>query len=447
MPRVLLLLPTTTYRTRAFVDAARRQGVDVTIGSEKPNALASLNPTAFLTLRFRDPPHAARQAAQFAAKHPLDAVVPADSQVLAVAAAICELLGLRHNSVESIATAENKHHMRQVFEQASVPSPQFRLCSLDDERGALANRIEYPCVIKPLALSASQGVIRADDDGQFIRAVSRLEAILKREHDAPPVSDISGDGRRSSQVRSPESSGQFLVEQFVGGPEVALEGMLSRGELRMLALFDKPDPLNGPFFEETIYVTPSRLAAEMQEEIAQCAAQAARALGLMEGPIHAELRLAEDGPSVIEVNARSIGGLCSRALRFGTELSLEELIIRLALEDDFELPERQRQATGVMMIPTARAGRLIEIRGLDEAQAVSGVEDVTISAHLGQRLVPLPEGSRYLGFIFARAESPEAVEGALRESHAKLEFVIEPTVDRTRDDGRTSLSARSTGAV
>ena len=426
MPRVLLLLPTTTYRTQSFVEAAQRLGVNVTIGSEKPSTLTNLNPTALLTLRFDDPAHASRQAAEFAAKHPIDAVVPVDGQVVAVAAAICEMLGLRHNSVESIANAQNKHHMRQVFQQAGVPSSEYRLCSLDDERGALANGIEYPCVIKPLALSGSQGVIRVDTAEEFIQAVGRLETILKREQDATPASDASGDGRAQSQVRSPESSRQFLVEQFVGGPEVALEGMLTRGELRMLALFDKPDPLDGPFFEETIYVTPSRLATEIQEEIAQCAAQAARALGLTEGPVHAELRLGKDGPSVIEVNPRSIGGLCSRVLRFGTGLSLEELIIRHALEEDFELPKRQSHATGVMMIPTARAGRLIEVRGLDEAKAVSGIEDVTISAHLGQRLVPLPEGSRYLGFIFARADSPQAVEAALRESHSKLEFVIEP---------------------
>ena len=202
--------------------------------------------------------------------------------------------------------------------------------------------------------------------------------------------------------------------------------MLTRGELRVLALFDKPDSLDGPFFEETIYVTPSRLSEDVQKTIAQCVGQAAEALSLTEGPIHAELRLGRDGPSVIEVNARSIGGLCSRVLRFGTGLSLEELIIRHALEDDFELPKRQWQAAGVMMIPVPRAGRFIEIRGLDEAKAVSGVEEVTISAHPGQRLVPLPEGSRYLGFIFARAESPEAVEAALRESHAQLEFEIQP---------------------
>ena len=405
MPRVLLLLPTTTYRTEAFVGAASRLGVDVTVASEQLNTLTRLNAAGLLTLDFKDPQRAAQRVVEFSASHRIDAVVPVDSQVVVVGAAISAALGLRHNSVESATAAQDKHRMRQQFKQAGVPTPPFTLCSLDEDRAALAGRVDFPCVVKPLSLAASQGVIRADDQRQFILAVNRLDAILKSRS-------------------TPASSRQFLVEEFVGGPEVALEGMLTRGELRVLALFDKPDPLDGPFFEETIYVTPSRLAAEMQEEIAQCAEQAARALGLTEGPIHAELRLAKDGPSMIEVNARSIGGLCSRVLRFGTAMSLEELIIRCALEGDFELPKRQSQATGVMMIPTPRAGRLIEVRGIDEAKAVSGVEDVTLSAHLGQRLVPLPEGSRYLGFIFARADSPEAVEAALRESHAQLGFVI-----------------------
>jgi biotin carboxylase len=289
-------------------------------------------------------------------------------------------------------------------------------------------------------------VIRVDTAEEFIQAVGRLETILNNEYKNHAVSGSSGacNATRMSGAVT-ETSRQFLAERFVGGPEVALEGMLSRGKLCTLALFDKPDPLNGPFFEETIYVTPSRLSEDVQKTIAQCAGQAAGALSLTDGPVHAELRLGKDGPSVIEVNPRSIGGLCSRALRFGTGMSLEELIIRHALEEDFELPKRQPQATGVMMIPTARAGRFIEVRGLDEAKMVSGIKDVTISAHLGQRLVPLPEGSRYLGFIFARAESPEAVEAALRESHAQLEFVIEPFVDR--EDDCTSLSERSTEAV
>jgi biotin carboxylase len=437
MQRVLLLLPTTSYRTEDFVGAASRLGVDVTVASEKPNALARLNPAGLLTLDFKDPQHAAQQVIEFSTNHRIDAVVPVDSKVIVVGAAISAALGLRHNSIESAMVAQDKHRMRQRFQQAGVPSPQFTYCSLDEDRAALAGRIDFPCVVKPLSLAASQGVIRADDETQFIRAVNRLEAILKRQHDAPPASDTACNSGEQVEVLSPASTRHFLIEQFVGGPEVALEGMLSHGELHTLALFDKPDPLDGPFFEETIYVTPSRLAAEMQEQIAQTAEQAARALGLTEGPIHAELRLATDGPSVIEVNARSIGGLCSRVLRFGAGVSLEELIIQHAFEEDLELPARQVQAAGVMMIPTARGGVLIEVRGLDQARAVTAIEDVTISAHLGQRLVPLPEGSQYLGFIFARARSPELVEAALRESHAQLEFVIEPAVDPTRQHGQT----------
>jgi biotin carboxylase len=268
----------------------------------------------------------------------------------------------------------------------------------------------YPCVVKPLMLSASRGVIRADDEGQFVGAVRRLEAIL-RTPDAAALGDIAR---------------QVLVEAFIPGREVALEGLLVRGELHVLALFDKPDPLDGPFFEETIYVTPSRLPAPVQAEIASCTARAARALGLQDGPVHAELRVNRRGPSVIEVAARSIGGLCSRTLRFGTGLSLEELILRHALGMGIPSLERERQAAGVMMIPIPRAGVLKEVRGQAEARSVPGIEEIAITAHAGEDLVPLPEGARYLGFIFARAESPERVEAALREAHRRLEFIVMP---------------------
>jgi biotin carboxylase len=200
--------------------------------------------------------------------------------------------------------------------------------------------------------------------------------------------------------------------------------LLRDGELTVLALFDKPDPLVGPFFEETIYVTPSRLAGEAQERIARVASHGALALGLRDGPVHAELRLNEAGPWLIEIAARSIGGLCSRTLRFGTAMSLEELILRHALRMEMPEPERERRAAGVMMIPIPRAGILGEVRGLEDARAVADIEDVTISIHVGQRLVPLPEGSRYLGFIFSRAASPERAEAALREAHALLEFEV-----------------------
>jgi biotin carboxylase len=317
MPRVLLLLPTTTYRTQAFMEAARRLGVEVTVASEEASTLTKLNPSGLLRLHFGDPQRAARQVVQFALKHPIAAVVPVDDQVTVCAATICEALGLRHNSVESANAARNKHRMRERLGQAGVPQPRYKLCSLDDDPVRIADQVQYPCVVKPLTLSGSRGVIRSNTGVEFVRAVARLDHILRSEF--RESYSAAGPGSRPEHSL-PAAARQFLVEDFVAGQEVALDGLLTRGELRVLALFDKPDPLDGPFFAETIYVTPSRLAASVQEDIARCTAHACRAIGLTEGPVHAELRINGGGPWIIEINPRSIGGLCSRVLRFGTGL-------------------------------------------------------------------------------------------------------------------------------
>jgi biotin carboxylase len=276
---------------------------------------------------------------------------------------------------------------------------------MDEDAQALAARIRYPCVIKPLRLSASRGVIRADDPASFAVAQQRLGKIL----------ESCGD-----------SAGQFLVEEFVPGEEVALEGLLVRDRLHVLALFDKPDPLNGPFFEETIYVTPSRHPAARQAAMVACAAAAARALGLREGPVHAELRWNDRGPWLVELAARSIGGRCSAVLRFGEgSVSLEEILLRQAAGLPLPSLEREAGAAGVMMIPVPGAGRLREVQGIDAARAVPGIDDVVITAHRGQDLVPWPEGSRYPGFIFARAPSPREAEQALRAAHTHLRFIMD----------------------
>jgi biotin carboxylase len=406
--RLLLLLPTTTYRTEAFLEAARALGVEVIVASEQRATLQEALPDGLLTLDFLKPDVAAREVAEFARRRPLDAVVPVDDLTTVVGATIAEALGLHANSVESARAARNKRVMRELLGRAGVPEPQFSVFSLDDGPERVARQVPYPCVVKPTILSGSRGVIRADNPTELVTAFRRLEAILT----SPEVSALGEDAR------------EVLVEGFVPGPEVALEGLLVGGELRVLALFDKPDPLDGPFFEETIYVTPSRFPADVQRAVADCTARAARALGLREGPVHAELRVNEAGPWMIEIAARSIGGLCSRVLRFGTGMSLEELILRHALGLEIPSFEPEREAAGVMMIPIPRAGVLEEVRGEDEALAVRGIQEIAITAHRGQELVPLPEGWRYLGFIFARAGSPEAVEAALRAAHRRLEFVI-----------------------
>ena len=399
--RLLLLLPTRTYRTEDFVDAARTLGVDLVCASEKPSTLEALAPDGLLTLDFADPERAAAAVADWSKARPLAAVVGVDDVTAAAAAAVAARLGLRASAPAAVAAARDKFQMRQCLAAAGVPVPRFRRIALADNPVLAARGVEFPCVLKPLSLSASRGVIRANTIEQFV--VAFRDDVT-----------VSGDAAR-----------YLLAEEYVPGLEVALEGLLIRGRLHVLALFDKPDPLEGPFFEETIYVTPSRLPDAVQRAIAATTTAACAALGLTEGPVHAELRVNDDGPWVLEIAARSIGGLCSRTLRFGTGMTLEEIILRHALGWSIASLERERPAAGVMMIPIPRAGVLRTVHGLDEASATRHVEDVVISAHAGQELIPLPEGWQYLGFIFARAERPADVEDALRIAHSRLRFVID----------------------
>jgi biotin carboxylase len=411
--RLLLLIPTRTYRTEDFVDAARSLDVDLVIASDRPNVMAGEFPDHLLTLPFSDPAAAAREMQRYAARRPIDAVVPVDDATTVVASAVGEALGLRVNPLAAAQATRDKRVMRERLARAGVPSPSFTVVRVDEDGAAAAARVAYPCVLKPRVLSASRGVIRADDPASFVAAFARIGAILREP-------DVAALG---------EGTDTILVEGFVPGREVALEGLLEDGVLRTLALFDKPDPLDGPFFEETLYVTPSRLPAATQAVVADVAARAARALGLTDGAVHCELRLRAGTagalePVVLEIAARSIGGLCGRTLRFGTGLSLEELILRRALGRPVDSLEREQAAAAVMMIPIPRGGVLEEVRGLDAARAVPLIEDVTISLHKGQEVVPLPEGSRYLGFIFSRAAGPAEAEAALREAHRHLHFVI-----------------------
>ena len=409
MPRLLLLLPTTTYRTKAFIDAAMRLGVEVVAASERPSTMAQKNPAGLLTLDFLDPEKAGREAAEFARHFPIDAVIPVDEDTAVVAASIARALALDHNSIESVRAAKNKFLMREALTRAGVRVPGYRQFSLDDDLAEIGKQISYPCVVKPVFLSTSRGVMRADNEAGFARAVARLEKIVEKK-------EVARRGGAAARLA--------LAEEFIPGKEVAVEGLVSGGNLRVLAIFDKPDPLDGPFFEETIYVTPSRLPNGVQKEIEATTAAAARAMGLTRGPVHAELRVNDRGAWVIEVAARAIGGLCSRALRFGDNVSLEEVILRHALGRDEGL-EREARAAGVMMIPIPRAGVLREVAGLDRAKQVDDIEDIIITAHITQQVSPPPEGASYLGFIFSRAVSPDAVEAALREAHGRLRFIIE----------------------
>jgi len=407
--RIILLTPSLTYRATAFLEAAARLDLEVVRGLDMPSPLAKYwHPT--LPLDFRAPNRAVRDLVRFARANPVRAILSVDDAATVIAARACAELGLSHNPPAAAAASRDKYLMRQALDQGGVPGARWRRYATESAPEAIAHEIDYPCVVKPTQLSGSQGVIRADTPDQFVAAFRRSRAIVLATGGEPGMA----------------GAGHLLVEEYIPGAEVVLEGLLAQGRLHMLALFDKPDPLVGPFFEETIYTMPSRLSEEAQRAIFECCAATCAALGLREGPVHAEFRVNARGPWVLEVAARSIGGLCSRILRFGAgTVSLEELILSHAVGRPHPY-ERDPRAGGVMMIPIPGAGVLRAVEGLEEARSVPGIEEIDITLPLKHNLVPLPEGSSYLGFIFARADSPAEAEAALRAAHRRLRFVVSP---------------------
>ena len=403
--RILLLLTAHTYRAAPFLAAAERLGIEIVTAVDLPPQLAAQWQVT-LGLDYRDPDTAVAAITAYARSHPLAAILAVDDSGTLLAARAAAALGLPHNYPAAAQAARNKLVMRQMLHTGGVPVPTFHACTLADDPAQIAAQVRFPCVVKPLELSGSRGVMRANNAQELAAAIERLRRILLR--------------------LNPQPDQPFLVEDYIPGVEVALEGMLDNGELHPLALFDKPDPLEGPFFEETIYVTPSRLPTAVQQAIFARTAQAAAALGLRTGPIHAELRVNDDGAWLVEMAGRSIGGLCSRTLRFGVDASLEELILRQAAGLGLANAVRQETASGVMMIPIPEAGLLRAVAGEEAAAAVPLIESVEITAPLHNPLVPLPEGESYLGFIFARGESATAVEAALRAAHQQLHFTISP---------------------
>jgi biotin carboxylase len=404
-PRVILLMGPATYRAGAFLAAAERLGLDVAQGIDVPAPLAG-EWQVTLGLDFNEPDHAVQQVLDFAAAHPPVAILAVDDGATLVAAMAAARAGLPHNDPESALAARDKLVMRERLAAGGVPVPAFHPFPLTSDPTLLASQVPYPCVVKPTRLSGSRGVIRADTPEAFIGAFERTRQMLLAE--------------------GSDTATCLLVEEYIPGVEVALEGLLTGGELNVLALFDKPDPLDGPFFEETIYVTPSRLPPAIQDAIAARTSEAAAALGLREGPVHAELRINERGVWPIELAGRSIGGLCSTILEFGAGKSLEELILRHAVGMPLLRTERTGESVGVMMIPIPRGGVLKAVDGQHDACRVPGITGLEITAKTNYPIVPLPEGASYLGFIFARGETPEFVENALREAHGRLRIRIDP---------------------
>lgn len=415
-PRVLLCATTTGYQTRSFDAAAAALGVELVLATDRCDHLDDPWRDRAVPVRFHDEEASVAAVVEALGWRRLDGVLAVGDRPAVLAALVAERFGRPWHEVEGARASRDKQRFRARIAAAGLPSPWSRVVPVDASRAALA-AVPFPCVIKPLVLSGSRGVMRADDPAQLVAALARLGAILA----APDV----------AALRDP-AAGLAQIEAFVPGFEVAVEGVVDHGRLQVLAIFDKPDPLDGPFFEETLYVTPTPRVEAAALPIIAAVAQAVRALGLRHGPIHAECRVDGDAVVVLEVAARPIGGRCARALRFlgpgGADASLEALLLRAAVGESLVGWRREPAASGVLMVPIPRSGVLREVRGVEAARQVPGVTDAVITAKLEQRLDALPEGGSYLGFVFATGDDGAAVETALRQAHAALDVVVTPAI-------------------
>ncbi|MGH8552361.1 MAG: ATP-grasp domain-containing protein [Methylococcales bacterium] len=403
--RVLLIAPKDSYRIPAYVESASQNGIEILIASQGQHSLVS-SIAQGLQIDLDDLHLSVEIIAREARNGPFRGVIATDDSTTEIASRTALRLNLAHNPPEAVRIARRKDLAREALRNASLAVPEFRLIDLHRPLSNQMVDFPFPCVVKPLAMSGSRGVIRCDNLDQFHDAARRVEAIIAEEVD-------------ESERR------KLLVEAFIPGFEVAVEGMLSEAQLEILAIFDKPDPLDGPYFEESYYISPTRLAETVQEQIRDQVEQACRAYGLVDGPIHAECRVNAQGVWMLELAARTIGGLCSRLFRYGVGYSLEELVLRHAIGVELKRPEITVGA-GVLMIPIPKAGVLRRVEGTVEAARVPFIQEVVIQVRDGYELIPLPEGASYLGFIFAVAPSAEQAERALRNAHACLNIVVAP---------------------
>ncbi len=413
---LLLFTSKLGYQTRSFEDAARKLEVKLIYVTDRCERLEDPWEDGAVAVHFQNPEAAAYRAMEVSRGQNVQGIIALGDKPVVAAAYTARGMGIPFHHPGAVEACRNKLRMREIFRDSELRVPWFKAFPVEPVPEPAMAGITYPCVLKPTSLSASQGVMRANNRDEFHQAAARLGRLLK----SPEIrANAGGEIER------------ILAEGYIPGREVAVEGLLTEGTLRILAIFDKPDPLEGPYFEETIYVTPSRLTEGELKEVERCTVAAAHALGLSHGPIHAEFRVNEDGVWPIEIAPRSIGGLCGRALRFRTEhgseeIGLEDLLLRHAMELPGSGAQREEAASGVMMIPVPRSGMLERIEGHEEARATVGITELIITARMHDYIAAWPEGSSYLGFLFAKSERPETVEAALREAHGKLKFCIEP---------------------
>ena len=392
------------------MDAVTKLDLKVLVITDKSQVFSEYFPEKVITINFEQWQESIEKIRAWSVKFDLKAVIGVDEESIILAANLSEFLGIKHNSLESVKLTKDKYLMRKALKDSGLKSPWFKRFSVNETPKDIVTEISFPCVLKPTFLSASQGVIRADNVSEFCISFEILSGLLSQEE---------------MKIQGGDQANWILVEEYISGKEVSIEGIVNEGKLKELAIFDKPEPLEGPTFPETIFITPALLSEQLQISLLETAQTALEALGIIKGPVHVELRINKNGNYILECAARSIGGLCSKVLEFKGGMSLEELILRSALGRNIEKTNLVGKAKGVMMLPTEKRGILREIRGAEAALSMKGITEMEITIKPGEMLEPLPTGGRYLGFLFAEGKDQYSVIKDLKTAWSKIEIISE----------------------
>ena len=409
---VILIIPSASYRSNAFMNAADKLDLKILVVTDNSQVFSDQFPDNIITMNFDHWTEKLDEISEWSDRFNLMAVIGVDEESILLAAIFSQYLGIEHNSIESVMRTKNKLLMRFELKKARMNCPWFRSFSIEKLPDDIIEEINFPCVIKPTFLSASQGVLRVNNEQEFKEGFQILTDLLSQ---------------KKIKKRGGEEANYIMAEEYIPGNEVSIEGIVSQGKLKILAIFDKPEPLEGPTFEETIFVTPTTLSGSMQSSLYETAQQAMETLGIVKGPVHIEVRINSNGNYILECASRSIGGMCSKILEFQGGMSLEELILRSSLGRNIEKSNLSDTAKGVMMMPINNSGKLKEMRGVEEAISVDGITDLQITIKPGEMLDPLPKGDRYLGFLFAEGKNQEMVIKDLKNAWSKIEVVTEDT--------------------
>ena len=407
---VILIIPSGSYRTNAFMNAVIKLDLKVLVITDKSQVFSEHYPENVISMNFQLWKDWLDIIREWSERYYLKAVIGVDEESIVLAARLSESLGIEHNSLESVKITKDKYLMRRELKKFGLICPWFKRFSVHKLPKEIFSEISLPCVIKPTFLSASQGVLRVNSLEEFMGGFEMLIDLLSQDE---------------MKMLGGEKANWILVEEFIPGKEVSIEGIVNNGILKDLAIFDKPEPLDGPTFPETIFVTPTILDEHIQLSILETAQTALTALKIVKGPVHVELRINNNGNYILECAARSIGGLCSRILEFKGGMSLEELILCSSLGRNVEKTKLIERAKGVMMMPIEKRGILREIIGIEAALSVRGITDLQTTIRLNEILEPLPKGGRYLGFLFAEGKDQDMVKKVLKKAWSKIEVVYE----------------------